>query len=63
MNGYADYLPNYTGDPRNCMNCNIQMQNFARIFIVDLYNDGRFVSEFCSEICYQRKVGNVSNIT
>ena len=54
MTGYADYLPNYTGDPRNCKTCNVQMKDFERIFIVDLYNDGRYVSEFCSEFCYNK---------
>jgi hypothetical protein len=49
--GYRDYLPNYTGDPRNCMTCDVQMQNFDKIFIVDLLNDGRFVYEYCSESC------------
>ena len=53
-NGYKDYLPNYTGDPRNCLNCNIQMQDFLQIFVVDLANDGVETFEYCSKECYQK---------
>ena len=51
--GYADYLPNYTGDSSNCLTCNVQMENFDKLFVVDLANDGVDVFLYCSENCYK----------
>jgi hypothetical protein len=53
-NGYADYLPNYTGDPANCLTCDVQMQNFDKLFVVDLNNDGVDVFLYCSKNCYKK---------
>jgi hypothetical protein len=57
-NGYADYLPNYTGDPVKCLTCKIQMKNFDKLFVVDLNNDGVDTFLYCSEKCYKKTVTN-----
>jgi hypothetical protein len=32
----------------------VQMQNFDKLFVVDLNNDGNYVFLYCSENCYKK---------
>ena len=53
-NAFIGELPNYTGDPNNCVHCKGNVEDFDNLYIFDPENDGIDPKIYCDVVCFSK---------